>query len=286
MAGAASGASSNQTGRRRLSRFVRQQKEAPAAEHSRRQEGGRGDRPAARRSELDAHAGGRVDRLGLPEAVRQTGVNIRFHHAGVDIDALDGPPIDQKEMKSVEPAHLPLLIAANGECLPVGLGSGGGGDRAGRGGGDFSFRAGGEIIVVLVQVIEGADQVELGVDCIFSADPEEVRDPGDIVRGIGDPLGRPKFRRAREGRGDRPGYVVISDGLEAVRIGIVWILLPNLFVAAVECPLLPLVFGEHCEAGVVRQRRRQVRVVIEQRDAAGGAAVVAAAGLALEGAGL
>ena len=64
-------------------------------------------------------------------------------------------------MKSVEPAHLPLLDRAMEKGLPFGSTPLVTCAGAGRGGGDSGLRVDGEIIVVLAEVVVRASQVEI-----------------------------------------------------------------------------------------------------------------------------
>src|SRR5271166_2734796 len=80
---------------------------------------------------------------------------------------------------------------------------------------------------------------------------------------VADPLRRPEFRRAGEGRGDRPRNVPATYGPEAVRKGVARILLPEPSIPAVDGQGLPFVLSRQQNARVVRQRRLQVRVAIE-----------------------
>ena len=48
------------------------------------------------RSELDAEAGRRVDRLRNLVAARQAAIHVRNHDAGVEVEPLDRPIVDQR----------------------------------------------------------------------------------------------------------------------------------------------------------------------------------------------
>ena len=124
-------------------------------------------------------------------------------------------------------------------------------------------------VVGLLQVIKGAGHVELRGDRIFSPEPEIGSDPRNSVSRVADPLGWPEFLCTGKGRGDRRRNVPAADGLEAVRKGVAGIPLPQPCVPAVDCPGLPFVLGREQKAGVVRQRRCQVRVAIEATRKAG-----------------
>jgi hypothetical protein len=85
------------------------------------------------RSELDAQARGRVDRLGHLVAVRKAAIDVRDHHAGVEVDALDRPTIDQERNEVGLAGALAAVEACNGETVSVWLEVGGVGGDASRG---------------------------------------------------------------------------------------------------------------------------------------------------------
>ena len=67
-------------------------------------------------------AGGRVDRLGRIVAVRQTGIDVGDHDAGVEVDALDRPPVDQEGDEVRRAGALAAAEPGDREGLSVRLG--------------------------------------------------------------------------------------------------------------------------------------------------------------------
>jgi hypothetical protein len=130
--------------------------------------------------------------ITLPRGIKgetpEAAINIRQRDAGVQIDALDRPVVDHERNASKVPAH---------EALPVWVPAG--------------ARGSGEVI--LLSVVDRADQIEPVVQRIFRAAPEYVVDPVDIVGVGGDP-----DRRKILVPDNVSGHVIAADRLEAVRI--------------------------------------------------------------------
>ena len=72
------------------------------------------------RSELDAQARCWGDVLGRQEAVREAAIDVREHHAGVEVDALDRPIIDHSGNGVLRAGASAVVDADNVENIPVG----------------------------------------------------------------------------------------------------------------------------------------------------------------------
>src|SRR5208337_968609 len=133
-------------------------------------------------SELDANAGRRVDRLEYLVAVGEAAIDVRDHHAGIEVDALDWPIIEHGGNEVRLAGALAAALGCDSEFISVWFRVGGVDGGAGRG-----------VVVGLLEVVIGGADVELGGDRIFGADKEEGSDPRNIVSRVTGPLRRPKF---------------------------------------------------------------------------------------------
>src|ERR1700688_2244990 len=135
-------------------------------------------------SELEAHADGRVDGVFVQEATRESVRDARVHGAGVSVETLGEPVIDQ-EGDGIE------LSAA---CRRRGV------------------RAADQAKAVLLFVVIGADQIDIGPYGVFRARPEHLQILGIRKGGVADGAER---IAADDGRADwqRNRWIDEPDGL-------------------------------------------------------------------------
>src|SRR6516164_726841 len=114
------------------------------------------DRARKQPSELDSQAGGRGDVLLCLEAAGEPAIDVRNHHAGVEINPLNRAIVDQ-DGKGVFRARASVAVdAANSELASVWFDEGSVDANAGRG-----------VKVGLLEIIVSAGHVELRRDRVF-----------------------------------------------------------------------------------------------------------------------